>query len=224
MEDYDFVIEHRPGTQHLNADALSRIPSCEQCDLKHVDPKRKRNVKYESVNQLVRQTEFLRQDDDRNTSTVMKLMKQKRLSEESPSELTQLDESGHKLWRMRRKLRIRGDLLYKFSDKRGIYQLIVPDSDRKSILHAVHSMAHVGIERTIYLLKELYYWPAMEMDVKHHVSACSWCQQDNNTSEQHIESLFQLYQMLQGIHFRLLQSTSRAHFHLVDLASDTFWV
>jgi len=52
LEIYDFEIEHRPGEKHINADFLSRPPEdCQQCELKHVDPKLKRNVKI--CNQLV---------------------------------------------------------------------------------------------------------------------------------------------------------------------------
>ena len=44
---YDFVIEHRAGKNHGNADLLSRIPCdlCEQCELAHLNPMKKRNVK-----------------------------------------------------------------------------------------------------------------------------------------------------------------------------------
>ena len=45
LEIYDFDIEHRAGELHTNADFLSRLPQCEQCELPHNDPKRKRNVK-----------------------------------------------------------------------------------------------------------------------------------------------------------------------------------
>ena len=31
---YDFEIVHRSGRDHINADVLSRLPNCEQCDLK----------------------------------------------------------------------------------------------------------------------------------------------------------------------------------------------
>lgn len=45
LQQYDFIIQHRPGREHANADALSRLASCEQCDLLHLNPQKKRNVK-----------------------------------------------------------------------------------------------------------------------------------------------------------------------------------
>ena len=37
------MIEHRPGQLHCNADALTR--QCEQCDVNHSEPQKRRNVK-----------------------------------------------------------------------------------------------------------------------------------------------------------------------------------
>ena len=46
LEVYDFTIEHREGKKHINADFVSRpLENCKQCELKHPDPKPKRNVK-----------------------------------------------------------------------------------------------------------------------------------------------------------------------------------
>lgn len=45
LEQYHFEIEHRPGKLHVNADALSRLFECEQCDLSHDEPQKKRNTK-----------------------------------------------------------------------------------------------------------------------------------------------------------------------------------
>ena len=37
LAEYDFSVEHRPGLQHCNADALSRLP-CKQCGLQMSAP------------------------------------------------------------------------------------------------------------------------------------------------------------------------------------------
>ena len=43
---YDFIIEHRSGVDHTNADFLSRLyGDCQQCELQHENPQRRRNVK-----------------------------------------------------------------------------------------------------------------------------------------------------------------------------------
>ena len=45
LEVFDFDVLHRKGLNHANADALSRYVQCEQCEINHPDPKKKRNVK-----------------------------------------------------------------------------------------------------------------------------------------------------------------------------------
>jgi len=35
LESFNFTITHRPGLKHGNADGLSRLPPCKQCDLNH---------------------------------------------------------------------------------------------------------------------------------------------------------------------------------------------
>ena len=37
LSQYDFIIKHRKGSEHINADVLSRLISCKQCDMKHED-------------------------------------------------------------------------------------------------------------------------------------------------------------------------------------------
>ena len=45
LECYDMEVIYRPGKYHSNADALSRLPQCEQCEIKHEDSQKKRNCK-----------------------------------------------------------------------------------------------------------------------------------------------------------------------------------
>ena len=45
LEIYDFEIEYREGVKHVNADFLSRLEDCEQCEVKHENPRKRRNVK-----------------------------------------------------------------------------------------------------------------------------------------------------------------------------------
>ena len=56
VEQFDFDIKHRPGSQHLNADALSRRPSIEENDDEITDVKRVRVVNSSNQPQTERHT------------------------------------------------------------------------------------------------------------------------------------------------------------------------
>ena len=45
LECFSFEVQHRKGVNHTNADVLSRLIECEQCEIKHEFPKKRRNVK-----------------------------------------------------------------------------------------------------------------------------------------------------------------------------------
>ena len=64
LEVFDFDIEHRAGKLHTNADFLSRLQECEQCELKHENPKKKRNVKYLDNNLNIRMLQETTSEDD----------------------------------------------------------------------------------------------------------------------------------------------------------------
>jgi len=45
LEIYNMTVTFRKGKEHTNADAVSRLPTCEQYLLPHRDPKKKRKNK-----------------------------------------------------------------------------------------------------------------------------------------------------------------------------------
>jgi len=53
LELYDFTIEHRQGSKHVNADFLSRPRiECQQCAISHSNPKPLKHVKILNINEL----------------------------------------------------------------------------------------------------------------------------------------------------------------------------
>jgi len=187
LECYDFDIEHRAGRNHGNADALSRLPGCEQCELKHEDPKRRRNVKIigdlniESKEKNIRKLSIIstryNQEDDGDLKTILTLMKAGRVKETWPSELDSASESTKNLWRQRSRLCLRGGLLY-FKPTESTYALVVPTGDRHQLIRTMHhSLGHVGITKTLSAIRNEYYWPSMEFDTRITLNTCRSCQQ-----------------------------------------------
>lgn len=53
------------------------------------------------------------------------------------------------------------------------YQLVLPEKLRPLVLQSLHDdMGHMGIERTLDLVRARFYWPKMAMDVEQKVKTC----------------------------------------------------
>ena len=190
LEGFEFTIQHRKGENHNNADVLSRYGKCEQCELLHNDPKKRRYVKvYQNSPELeVQSVEvdrvltlyennkdfFKLQREDSCLSLIIDLMLGGKCQLKSPKQLNKLGKSAEILWKNREKLRLRGDLLYfKCGEK---YLLLVPDSMKETILRSYHNkMSHVGISKCTNIILERYYWIGVHSDVRNFIGSCSVC-------------------------------------------------
>ena len=59
------------------------------------------------------------------------------------------------------------------------WQAIVPQTQRRLVLrlsHDVPSSGHLGIRKTLSKVRQNYYWPGLEQDVKIYVTGCDTCQ------------------------------------------------
>jgi len=183
LEEFDFIIEHRAGKHHINADFMSRL-NCEQCEIPHSNPKRKRNVKIfeenscqsKIIRKITKQENYWSdQSKDKNIMLVMQLMKQKRIREPFPRELNQFDEEANNLWSCRNSLRIRGDTLF-YLDKNDNYLFIPPNIKRKEIILVTHKdLCHIGHEKLYYFLKRRYFWPLMKEGIRKEILSCENC-------------------------------------------------
>lgn len=185
LEVFDMVVQYRKGEEHGNADALSRWPGCQQCELNHECPKSKRNTKIFKDEDAVKRVfcrrinalqENIDQSSDSNLRTVIELMKNGQLEEKEPESLKSCNEDGFILWKKRKDLRLRGGLLYHLEG--NDYKVIIPKNKRTNLIKLVHeTFAHIGTNKTLLALKEDYYWPNMDFDVRLFVSACRYCNQ-----------------------------------------------
>ncbi|XP_076830977.1 uncharacterized protein LOC143476602 [Brachyhypopomus gauderio] len=57
-----------------------------------------------------------------------------------------------------------------------VTQLVLPAEFRGAVLKSLHDdMGHLGVERTIDLLRSRFYWPKMTADAEHYVKDCGEC-------------------------------------------------
>uniref|UniRef100_A0A3B3DXT9 Gypsy retrotransposon integrase-like protein 1 n=1 Tax=Oryzias melastigma TaxID=30732 RepID=A0A3B3DXT9_ORYME len=56
------------------------------------------------------------------------------------------------------------------------YQLVLPEDLRATVLQSLHDdMGHMGIERTLDLVRTRFYWPRMSADIERKVKTCDRC-------------------------------------------------
>lgn len=89
---------------------------------------------------------------------------------DSPSLKLMLKEWG--------RLEFKNGLLYRTRRCEGqvMHQLVLPESLRPNVLKYLHDdMGHMGIERTLDLVRSRFYWPKMSQDVENKIKTCGRC-------------------------------------------------
>jgi len=189
---FEFEVQHRSGEKHTNADFVSRPLSCEQCEIAHDFPKKKRNVKVYGDNHSTVQEHLVmklwkskqyatEQDRDSNIKKLKEMMKMEKFNKRECPESIENDPHTElkKLWIIRKKLRIRGDSVYILDD--GKYRLILPENKRLELIDLTHkNCCHAGYHKTYDLLRRNYYWPEMHMDIRMRLQQCDICQKNKN--------------------------------------------
>ena len=186
LQKYDFSITHRPGRKHQNADSLSRHP-CTQCGrASHIEEPTPDVIAVEQhvtpalVQKSSDQLRRLQLDD----GPVGLLLRAVEKTEKPASE----DARGQgpeaqrltQLWS--RLVMDDGILKRRYEDTQSQstwLQLVVPRSLRDEVLHELHAGAlegHLGEDKTLNKLKERFYWPGMQRDVRNWCRTCEVCQ------------------------------------------------
>jgi len=149
---YDYEIQHRSGEKHINADALSRLTDCQQCNVKHTDPQksgRKCNLIETSsdYSQLILFLEGKLNIDAMKGNAYAKHLQNIKL--------------------------VNNVAVY---NKAGVNCLVINSKKGLNICKKFHSyFAHVGFTKLYNSLRNLYMWPNMKRDIFSVVNSCTFC-------------------------------------------------
>ena len=159
LQQFDFQVEYRPGKNHENADAMCRRLTIEQV--------------MAVIEELNTDVDALKESQlaDEQLRPVIKA-----LQEGNPP-------SSNSAPGLRRAFVQDGLLCHKFRESSSTLattQLVIPRDVKDVVLRQLLNQAgHLGIHRTVELVKERFYWPGYESDIENWVRKCQQCQQLN---------------------------------------------
>ena len=173
LSSFDMTIQHRPGIRHKNADSLSRVP-CNQCGFSSEGITECNVVKTEDETNI---TEIQNKDPD------LQRLKEWLRTKYRPDykEIVPLGYYTKSLWTQWENLVLTDDILYRrYSNDDGTskLQIVIPKSERRTALTQYHdskTSGHLGVTKTLTKLRQRYYWPGMQSDVRSYIAGCDKC-------------------------------------------------
>lgn len=175
LQPYDFVIVHRSGRKHADADGLSRNPVEDEKQVPDIF------TKSNDVDDLCHAT-----DQKLFSLCAAQVDTFGNLQYEDPRIKPIIDAllASQKGERVKIKnidsYKLEADILYKarFDPIGRLWRLVVPESLHKDLLTEIHSKdaSHLGLNKTWRLVEERYYWPKMFRTVCNFVRSCKICQ------------------------------------------------
>ena len=186
LEEFNFRIEHRPGKQHANADAMSRRP-CRQC----------RQTGESEVSEVSARLIQMRDDtaeagpnaevwdrDYEQDSQLREVFREIAGGGEGPGTAEFLGSSREQktYWLQRERLRVLDGRLYRewySTDGRpASLQLVPPKGRRQELLAEIHggiTGGHLGVRKTQEQVQRRAYWVGWRQDVRRFCQTCAEC-------------------------------------------------
>ena len=210
ISEYDFVIEHRPGKKHANADGLSR-QQCKQCgreeavsndttgDMSEGHPQRVEFLVRGVVAQPSLSGDKIRkaQLEDDTMNWVIRSKEEGKIRPEWKT-VSHWSAANKSYWSQWDQLEVREGLLYKrweSDDGTSVRMLLVlPNEFRKEILGELHGgqlSGHLGVSKTLAKVKYKYFWPGMSADVRSFLRVCDLCAKRKSPAKKRLAPLQQ---------------------------------
>ena len=160
LQQFNFDLKYKQGSKHTNADALSRQkPTTPPVSvITNISPL---SVSKDDLIQL--------QKEDSQLSAVREHIEQGTTLPKCPPGLLRCYLQEGVLCRQ-----------YKESSTGAIHvQFVIPQSLKDTIVKEAHGLGHLGIKKTLNIIKTRFYWPGYEADVDRWIKQCNECQRRN---------------------------------------------
>ena len=182
LSTYIFTVEHRPGRLHGNADSLSRKPvsQCEDGIDDNNDPETKCCQLSITESEDDDRDLIKLQQEDEDLAMVRTWVEDK--ERPSSKDIAACSYVIKSLWNQFPRLENRNGLLVRrlenFEDDSVSYQAIIPRGARRDVLkysHDLKTAGHLGGKKTLSRVRQMFYWPGLQSDVRSYVAGCETC-------------------------------------------------
>ena len=231
---YNFSLHYNPGRHNTVADSLSRIPwenvmfydEIGYNIVKAVVHKGESNVSVNIEPELICDDQKIymkqlvsnlaekmtksqwkqEQLEDLEIGPVLRLVQEKKHLQ---YKTTKEDPSGVKIiLRFRDDLKLIDGLLYRkwvHKNELSYLQFVLPTSYRQKTVVACHDQfGHLGMDKTLVLLQERFFWPRMNDDVRTHIRSCERCMRFKQKPEREQMSSFETSYPMEIVHMDFL--------------------
>ena len=182
LSTYIFTVEHRPGRLHGNADSLSRKPAS-QCE-DDIDDNNDTETKCFQLSITESEDDdrdlIKLQQEDEDLAMVRTWVEDK--ERPSSKDIAACSYVIKSLWNQFPRLENRNGLLVRrlenFEDDSVSYQAIIPRGARRDVLkysHDLKTAGHLGGKKTLSRVRQMFYWPGLQSDVRSYVAGCETC-------------------------------------------------
>lgn len=178
MASFDLTIKYRPGSQNVNADALSRLHLTTGESLSNEGEVIGVQAEIGVLPGLEPSDLPTLQSLDPCISGFLKYWEERRMP--NAKERQKLSKGSRELVRQWGRLRKRESVLYRCvhnSEGEGeVQQLVLPQCLQERVLRSLHDgHGHQGVERMLQLVRSRYYWPNMCSDIEKWCKTCERC-------------------------------------------------
>ena len=170
---FDYDIVYRPGSQNYTADCLSRLPLPLPADPSA-------DVEPELVAQISSTLHALPVADFEaacSTCPEMTTLREQ-IHRGWPPSIRAVNQDMTPYYKVRDELSVKDNFIFRGS------RLLVPTSVRQTLIALAHE-SHQGVVRTKQRLRDLYWWPRMDLEVQTCIACCVACQSNYKTAFTH---------------------------------------